>query len=153
MLTENEVYNLSIKRGTLTKEDRDVITGHAALSLEMLQTLPFPKKLARVPEIAGNHHEQLNGKGYPRGLKEDELSLESRIMAIADIFEALTASDRPYKDGKKLSECFKILGFMAKDKEIDAELLKFYYESELYMKYAKENLKENQIDEVKQLSL
>ena len=153
LLNEDEVYNLSIKKGTLTKEDRDIITGHANLSLEMLETLPFPKKLARVPEIAGNHHEQPNGKGYPRGLKEEELSLESRIMAIADIFEALSASDRPYKEGKKLSECFKILGFMAKNREIDADLLKFYYDSGLYLKYAKRNLKDYQIDEVSELNI
>lgn len=153
LLSENEVYNLSIKKGTLTKEDRDVINYHAILSLKMLETLPFPKKLARIPEIAGNHHEQICGKGYPRGLKGDELSLESRIMAIADIFEALSASDRPYKDGKKLSECFKILEFMAKDNEIDTDLLKFYYESGLYMKYARENLKDYQIDEVNKLNI
>jgi|GEM_PF-324270 len=153
LLTDNEVYNLSIKKGTLTKEDRDAIIGHAALSLNMLETLPFPKKLARIPEIAGNHHEQPSGRGYPRGLNAEELSLESRIMAIADIFEALTASDRPYKDGKKLSECFKILEFMAKDNEIDAELLKFYYESGLYKDYARTNLKEYQIDEVEKLNI
>jgi HD-GYP domain-containing protein (c-di-GMP phosphodiesterase class II) len=153
LLDENEVYNLSIKKGTLTKEDREIINGHALLSVQMLETLPFPKKLVRVPEIAGNHHEQPGGNGYPRGLKGDELSFESRIMAIADIFEALTASDRPYKEGKKLSECFKILSFMAKDNEIDSNLLKFYYESGLYLKFAKSNLKDYQIDEVPPLKI
>jgi HD-GYP domain-containing protein (c-di-GMP phosphodiesterase class II) len=151
ILTENEIYNLAIRKGTLTEEERLKINDHAKLSLKMLQNLPFPKKLTRVVDTAANHHEKLSGKGYPRGLDESELTLESRILAIADIFEALSASDRPYKDAKKLSECMKILSFMAKDREIDPKLLKFFYEKELHTKYGKEFLKEEQIDEAKLL--
>ncbi|RLA69751.1 MAG: phosphohydrolase, partial [Epsilonproteobacteria bacterium] len=118
-LSDNEVFNLCIQKGTLTEEERLIINNHAAVSLRMLQQLPFPKKYARVPEIAGGHHEQINGKGYPLGLKGDELSLEARILAIADIFEALTVSDRPYKKAKKLSESMKTLYFMAKYNHLD----------------------------------
>lgn len=149
ILSENEVYNLSIKKGTLTDEERTKINDHAKLTLKMLENLPFPKKLKKVVDTASNHHEKLSGKGYPRGLNEKDLTLEARILAIADIFEALSASDRPYKDAKKLSECFKILSFMAKDNDIDANLLKFFFENNLHIEYAKKELKEFQIDEAK----
>ncbi len=125
------------------------MNSHAKLSYDMLTALPFPKKYENVVHIAVNHHEKLNGKGYPRGLKEDELVLEDRIMILADIFEALTASDRPYKGAKKLSEVFKILGFMAKDNEIDAQLLEFFKNSEILLKFAKEELLPEQIDDFK----
>jgi HD-GYP domain-containing protein (c-di-GMP phosphodiesterase class II) len=146
MLTENEVYNLCIAKGTLTNEERDIINYHATLSNDMLEALPFPKKLARVPYIAGGHHEKLNGKGYPKGLEAKDLGLEERIMAIADIFEALTASDRPYKDAKKMTEVMKILGFMVKDGDLDGDLLDFFYERKLHIRYAKEELKPEQLD-------
>ncbi len=149
LITENERYNLSIEKGTLTKEEKAVMNSHAKLSYDMLTALPFPKKYENVVHIAVNHHEKLNGKGYPRGLKEDELVLEDRIMILADIFEALTASDRPYKGAKKLSEVFKILGFMAKDNEIDAQLLEFFKNSEILLKFAKEELLPEQIDDFK----
>lgn len=142
-----EKYNLCIQKGTLTKDEKSIMNSHANLSLEMLSTLPFPKKYNKVMNIAVNHHEKLNGKGYPRGLKEEDLTLEDRIMILADIFEALTSSDRPYKSAKKLSEVFKILSFMVKDGEIDGELLKFFHENEVLKKYAKEELSEEQIDE------
>ncbi len=146
MLTDNEVYNLTIRKGTLTEEERLKINFHAEMSTTMLEALPFPKKLARVPEIAGGHHEKLNGKGYPKGLDASQLSLEARVMAIADIFEALTASDRPYKDAKKMSEVMKILGFMVKDEEIDGDLLQFFYDQQLHIRYAKAELKPEQLD-------
>ena len=149
LITKNERYNLSIEKGTLTKEEKAVMNSHAKLSYDMLTALPFPKKYENVVHIAVNHHEKLNGKGYPRGLKEDELVLEDRIMILADIFEALTASDRPYKGAKKLSEVFKILGFMAKDNEIDAQLLEFFKNSEILLKFAKEELLPEQIDDFK----
>jgi len=110
-----------------------------------------PKKYKDVLNIAANHHEKLNGKGYPRGLDESQLALEDRIMILADIFEALTSNDRPYKDAKKLSEVFKILSFMAKDGEIDGELLKFFHENSVLLKYAKEELFDYQVDESKLL--
>jgi HD-GYP domain-containing protein (c-di-GMP phosphodiesterase class II) len=146
MLTEDEVYNLTIRKGTLTEEEREQINFHATMSNTMLEALPFPKKLARVPEIAGGHHEKLNGKGYPKGLDASQLTLEARILAIADIFEALTASDRPYKDAKKMSEVIKILGFMVKDGELDPDLLKFFYDQDLHIRYAKAELKPEQLD-------
>ena len=146
LLSEDEVYNLSIRKGTLTEEEREKINFHATMSNRMLEALPFPKKLAQVPAIAGGHHEKLNGKGYPKGLTAKDLGLEARLMAIADIFEALTASDRPYKDAKKMSEVMKILGFMVKDGDLDADLLDFIYERNLHIKYAKNELKPEQLD-------
>lgn len=151
ILNENEKYNLSIRKGTLTKEEKDIMNNHAKLSLEMLLKLPFPKKYNRVLDIAANHHEKLNGKGYPRGLSDKDLTLEDRIMILSDIFEALTSSDRPYKDAKKLSEVFKILSFMVKDYEIDGQLLKFFHDHEVLKKYANENLKPSQIDKTELL--
>lgn len=149
LLTENERYNLLIEKGTLTKEEKAIMNSHAKLSYDMLIGLPFPKKYENVVHIAVNHHEKLNGKGYPRGLTAQELVLEDRIMILADIFEALTASDRPYKGAKKLSEVFKILGYMAKDNEIDAQLLEFFRNSDILLKYAKEELLPEQIDNFK----
>jgi HD-GYP domain-containing protein (c-di-GMP phosphodiesterase class II) len=146
LLSKDEVLNLTIRKGTLTDIERQKIQDHAQMSLMMLQQLPFPKKLQRVPEIAGGHHEKLNGKGYPQGLTEDQLSLESRILAIADILEALTASDRPYKDAKKMSEVIRILNFMVKDGELDAELLQFFYDQNLHLEYAKQELRKEQLD-------
>lgn len=149
LLTENEIENLCIRKGTLTNQERDKINEHADITIKMLEQLPFPKKLRRVPEIAGGHHEKINGKGYPKGLCGEELSTEARILAIADVFEALTAPDRPYKDPKKLSEVAKILGFMAKDEELDKELLRLFFEENLHMEYAKGELRDEQIDEIK----
>ena len=146
LLTSTEKYNLCITKGTLTSDEKAIMNSHAELSYNMLSSLPFPKKYNKVMNIAANHHEKLNGKGYPRGLTEEELTLEDRIMILADIFEALTASDRPYKDAKKLSEVFKILSFMAKDNEIDAQLLKFFHSNKYLYKYAEEELTPEQID-------
>lgn len=148
LLSDDEVENLSIRKGTLTDDERDIIQNHATLTLKMLNNLPFPKKLRKVPDIAGNHHEKLNGKGYPRGLDARDLSLESRILALADIFEALTAPDRPYKDAKKLSEVERIIGFMIKDSELDEDLVKFFYKNGLHLEYAKEELNPEQLDKL-----
>lgn len=148
LLNDDEVDNLCVQKGTLTEAQRGIINNHAMVSLRMLNQLPFPHKLDRVAEVASGHHEKINGKGYPLGLKGDELSFEARILAIADIFEALSASDRPYKKAKKLSEVMKILYFMAKDGDIDIDIVRFFYESGLYLRYAKETLKEENIDAV-----
>jgi len=145
-LTEDEVMNLTIRKGTLTEEERQIVNNHAVIGLKMLERLPFPKKYARIPEIASEHHEQINGEGYPRGLKGDALSFEARILAVADIFEALTASDRPYKRAKKLSEAMQILYWMAKENRIDRDIVRFFYESGLYLKVAGKILKEEYID-------
>ena len=146
LLSDDEVLNLSIRKGTLTSEELEIMRMHATISTEMLEALPFPKHLQRVPQIAGGHHEKLNGKGYPRGLSADELTLESRILALADIFEALSAADRPYKDAKKMSEIMKIINFMVKDFELDGDLVEFFYENNLHLKFAEANFKPEQID-------
>lgn len=145
-LSENEVYNLSIRKGTLTPEERNIINHHIVVTIDMLESLPYPKKLRNVPEFAGGHHETLTGSGYPKGLTEDELSLEAKIMAVADIFEALTAQDRPYKEGKKMSEAIRILGFFVKDRHIDGDILKVFIESGYCADYAKNELHPNQLD-------
>lgn len=143
-----EVYNLTIKKGTLTEEERFKINEHMIMSIKMLEQLPFPKILEKVPEYAGAHHETLIGTGYPRKLVKEQMSIPARIMAVADIFEALTAADRPYKEAKTLSESIKILGFMVKDKHIDEDIFKLFLTSGVYKEYALKYLKKEQIDEV-----
>jgi len=143
-----EVYNLCIEKGTLTQEERYKINEHVIMSIKMLENIPFPNELTRVAEYAGTHHETLIGTGYPRQLSKKDLSIPARIMAIADIFEALTASDRPYKKAKTLSTSIKIMSFMVKDQHIDADLFKLFLSSGVYKTYANEHLAPEQIDEV-----
>jgi hypothetical protein len=131
-----ELYNLGIRRGTLTEEDRFKINDHIVQTLVMLRSLPWPEHLAKVPEIAANHHEKLDGRGYPRKLTADQLGLPDRVMALADIFEALTAADRPYKSAKTVSESLRIMAFMAKDQHIDAELFRYFLHSGLWQTFA-----------------
>ena len=119
-----------------------------AQTIIMLESLPWPRHLRRVPEYAGGHHEKMDGTGYPRGLKGEEMSIPARVMAIADIFEALTAADRPYKPPKKVSDALRIMRFMVKDRHIDPELFRLFVESGVYKVYAQEHLKPEQIDEV-----
>ena len=138
---------LKIKKGTLSEKERLHIQRHALMTLEMLSALPFPNEYKEVTHIASNHHEKLNCKGYPRGLCAKDLTLEDRMLAICDIFEALTSSDRPYKTPKKLSEVFRIMEFMVKDNEIDEKLFKFFKEKKIWKRYAK-NLLEFQVDVV-----
>ena len=147
---EDEIKNLTISRGTLTAEEREVINNHMAVTIKMLETLPFPHHLANVPEYAGGHHERMDGKGYPRGLTREQMSLQARMMGIADIFEALSASDRPYKTGKPLTECLKILGFMKKDNHVDPDIFDVFVRNKVYMRYAEAFLPKSQIDEVDQ---
>lgn len=147
-LSDDELYNLSIRKGSLTNEERQIIENHAMLTAKMLNQLPFPKKLANVPAYASGHHEKLDGTGYPLGLKADQLPLQARIMAVADVFEALTASDRPYKKPMKLSQAIKILGFMKNDKHIDPDIFDLFIKEKIYSEYAKKQLKPEQVDEV-----
>ena len=147
-LTENEVSNLNIPKGTLLPEEREIINDHIVITLDMLEQLPYPKHLKNVPEFAGGHHEKLDGTGYPKGLKDDQMSVQAKMMAIADIYEALTAADRPYKDGKKLSMAMRIMGFMKKDYHIDKELFEIFVKEGVYKKYAEDHVKDTQIDEV-----
>ena len=147
-LSEDEIYNLTIPRGTLTPEERQIINDHIVVTINMLDELPYPKHLRNIPEFAGGHHEKLDGTGYPKGLTKNEMSVQARIMAIADIFEALTARDRPYKKGKTLSQAMRILGFMKDDAHIDVDLFDIFVKKKIYMKYAKGFLEPEQIDEV-----
>lgn len=148
LLTGNEVANLTIAKGTLLPEEREIINNHMAVTVDMLESLPFPKHLRRVPEYAGGHHEKMDGTGYPRGLSKEEMSVPARMMAIADIFEALSAADRPYKPAKPLSECLKIMGFMRLDDHIDPDLFDIFVEQKVYLDYAYQFLEKSQIDEV-----
>ncbi|TFB10439.1 GAF domain-containing protein [Candidatus Marinimicrobia bacterium MT.SAG.3] len=145
-LSEDELENLSIKRGTLNVSDRKIIENHAMMTLKMLNELPFSKKLKHVPAYAASHHEKLNGTGYPLKMKGEEISSQARIMAIADIFEALTAKDRPYKEPMMLSQAIKILGFMVKDDHIDGDFVEIFLKEGLAETYAKEHLLPTQID-------
>lgn len=144
-----ELYNLSIKKGTLTREERTVINDHIDLTIRMLETLPFPKNLRRVPEYAGGHHEKMDGTGYPKGLTREQMSIPARVMAIADIFEALTASDRPYKKAKTLSEALEIMARMARNGHIDADLFDLFLRSGGWKDYAQKVLKPQQFDAVR----
>lgn len=143
-----ELYNLCISRGTLTAEERFIINDHIVQTIIMLGGLPYPEHLKRIPEIAGSHHETMIGTGYPRKLKREEMSIPARIMAIADIFEALTAADRPYKAPKTLSESIRIMSFMKKDQHIDPDLFDLFLRSGVYEVYARRFLLPEQIDDV-----
>ncbi len=143
-----EIYNLCIDKGTLSPEERYKINEHVIMSIKMLEKIPFPSHLTKIPEYAGTHHETLIGTGYPKKLSKDDLSIPARIMAIADIFEALTASDRPYKKPKTLSESIKIMSFMVKDEHIDEDLFKLFLTSGIYKTYAQKHLEPEQIDEI-----
>jgi HD-GYP domain-containing protein (c-di-GMP phosphodiesterase class II) len=145
-LTENEIYNLQISKGTLNPEEIEVIRNHVVMSQKMLAALPFPKNMKQVPEYAGGHHEHMDGTGYPNGLTREQMSIPARIIAIADVFEALTAADRPYKEAKKLSESLKILGMMKKDRKIDPDLFDFFIQERIYLDYAQTFLDPEQID-------
>ena len=153
LITRDEFKNLSIQRGTLNSDERKVINNHIVATIKMLESLPFPRHLQNVPEFAGGHHEKMDGSGYPRGLKRDEMSVQARIMAIADIFEALTASDRPYKPGKKLSECLKIMGQMKIDQHIDPDIFDIFIKNKVYMNYAEEFLDPEQIDAINEKAI
>ncbi len=146
LLSDEEVYNLSIFRGTLTSEEREIINNHINVTISMLETIKFPKHLQRVVEYAGGHHERMDGKGYPRGLTREQMSIPARAMAIADVFEALTAKDRPYKQGKKLSEALFILKKMKEEGHIDPDLYDAFIDQKIYKKYAEKFLDDFQID-------
>lgn len=148
LLNPEETYNLTIPKGTLTPEERTIVNNHMVATIKMLEALPFPKHLQRVPEYAGGHHERMDGKGYPKGLTREEMSVPARVMAVADVFEALTARDRPYKRGKTLTECLKIMSNMTLNNHLDPDLFEIFVRSGVYMDYAREYLHPDQIDEV-----
>ena len=147
-LTDDEVKNLTIRAGTLTDDERKVINHHIVATIKMLEALPWPRHLTRVPEYAGGHHERMDGKGYHKGLLREQMSVQARCMGIADIFEALTAKDRPYKKGKTLSESLEILGRMKLNNHVDPDLFDIFVRRKVYRRYAEMFLDPEQIDAV-----
>jgi len=147
-LTDDEAGNLKIGRGTLSVREREIINNHVSVTIKMLEALPYPRHLRRVPEYAGGHHEKMDGSGYPNKLKREDMSIPARMLAIADVFEALTAKDRPYKKAMTLSQSLGILGRMKKDKHVDPDLFDVFMWEKVYLKYANEHLNPDQIDEV-----
>jgi HD-GYP domain-containing protein (c-di-GMP phosphodiesterase class II) len=141
--------NLCIRKGTLTSAERDVINYHIVATIKMLEKLPWPKHLKHVPEFAGGHHERMDGRGYPKGLTREQMSVQARIMGIADIFEALTASDRPYKPGMKLSQAMRIMNEFKRNGHIDPDLFDVFVNSEVYRRYGERFLNPLQLDEVR----
>ena len=147
-LSADELENLTIRAGTLTAAEREIINHHIVVTIKMLESLPWPRHLKRVPEYAGGHHERMDGKGYPRGLTREQMSVQARLMGIADIFEALTAKDRPYKEGKTLTESLTILGKFKENGHIDPELFDVFIREKVYLDYARQFLAPEQIDAV-----
>ncbi len=147
-LTAEELENLTIRAGTLTANERQIINHHILVTIKMLESLPWPNHLKRVPEYAGGHHERMDGKGYPKGLTREQMSVQARLMGIADIFEALTAKDRPYKEGKTLTESLNILGKFKESGHIDPDLFDVFIREKVYLEYAHRFLAAEQIDAV-----
>jgi HD-GYP domain-containing protein (c-di-GMP phosphodiesterase class II) len=152
-ISDEELQNLSILRGTLNDQERQIISNHVSVTLKMLAVLPWPKYLKNLPEIAGSHHEKVNGTGYPRRLTGKQMSVQAKIIAIADVFEALTAADRPYKKAKPLSEVMKIMYAMKKEGHIDPDLFDVFIRSKIYLTYAKEFLPKEQINAVDEAAI
>ncbi len=148
LLTAEEQHNLTIRSGTLTQAERDVINHHIVSTIKMLESLPWPRHLRNVPEYAGGHHERMDGRGYPRGLTREQMSWQARMLGIADIFEALTAADRPYKQGMKLSQALAIMRRMADGGHIDPDLFTVFLRQQVYLRYAERFLDPGQIDAV-----
>nr|MBP8194699.1 HD domain-containing protein [Azonexus sp.] len=148
LYNRGELYNLSVARGTLSEEERFKINDHIVQTLIMLDQLPYPRHLRTVPEIAGGHHEKMDGSGYPRRLQREQMSPQARMLAIADIFEALTAVDRPYKQGKKLSEAIRIMATMKREQHIDPDLFDLFLSTGVFRRYAEKHMRPEQIDAV-----
>ncbi len=145
-LSDDELENLTIRAGTLTQAERQVINHHIVATIRMLEQLPWPKHLKNVPEYAGGHHERMDGKGYPRGLLREQMSWQARMMGIADIFEALTAKDRPYKDAMKLSQALQILENFKNNGHIDPDLYDVFINQQVYRRYGETFLDATQVD-------
>ena len=148
LLSADEVENLCISKGTLLPSEREVINHHIVATIRMLESLPFPRQLRRVPEFAGGHHERMDGKGYPKGLKREQMSVQARVMGISDVFEALTAGDRPYKKAMTLSQALGILGRMSLEGHIDPDIFDVFIRQRIYQTYAGRFLKPEQLDAV-----
>jgi len=148
LLSKDELANLSIRKGTLNQEERKIMEDHMVHTLAMLKQLPFPRHLQRVPEYAGGHHERMDGKGYPQGLTREQMSIPARIMGVADVFEALTAHERPYKKPMPLSQALTIMGRMVENNHLDGDIYTLFVYKKVYLDYAKKHLRDEQIDEV-----
>ena len=148
ILSNQEVNFLTLERGTLSKDERKVMEDHVSLTYTLLNKLPYPKHLKNVPFYAGCHHEKINGEGYPNGYSGDQLPLQARIIALADVFEGLTAPDRPYKKGYMLSKAMNILRYMTLDNELDKDIFNLFIDQKVYLKYADENISKKQIDKI-----
>jgi hypothetical protein len=148
LLSEAELKNLSIPRGTITAEEKKIIDNHATVTYKMLSQLPFPRKMRHVADYAAGHHEKLDGTGYPLGLKDEQIPIQVRILTLADVFEAITAKDRPYKKGKKLSEVMSIMRGMVKDRHLDANLFDLFIRERIYLDYAVKELDPRQVDQL-----
>lgn len=153
LLSDNEVYNLSIRKGTINPEEREIMNDHMAHTVNMLESMPWPKHLQRVPEYACGHHEKMDGTGYPKGILGATMSVPARMMAVADVFEALTAADRPYKPAKKLSDAMEIIGKLKECNHLDPDLVDFFITSGVYRDYAKRYLEPELIDAVDEARL
>jgi len=153
ILNEEEINFLTLEKGTLDDNERKIMEDHVSLTYELLDKLPYPKHLENVPFFAGCHHEKINGKGYPNGYKGDQLPLQARVIALADVFEGLTAPDRPYKNGYKLSKAMSILKDMVFCEEIDKDIFNLFIKEKVYLKYAKESIKSSQIDNINEKDL
>jgi hypothetical protein len=150
LLSPIEAVNLGIAKGTLNDEEREIINYHAIATIRLLEELPFPKHMKNVPAIAGSHHERMDGEGYPNRLRRDQISMQGRILGLADVFEALTAKDRPYKPGRTLTESLDILEKMRDEGHIDPDLHELFVRERLYLRYAIDYLGPEQIDEAHQ---
>lgn len=153
VLRPDELDNLLIERGTLNSEEREIINNHVAVTIKMLESLPYPRHLRRVPEYAGGHHEKMDGTGYPRQLKGEQMSVPARMLAIADVFEALTAPDRPYKRAMPLSQALSILRGMKDVGHIDPDLFEIFVREKVYREYAAQHLAEGQCDAIDEQAL
>lgn len=153
LLSAEEVQNLSVSRGTLTEKERLIINAHMVHTVNILSALPFPPQLRRVPEYATGHHEKMDGTGYPRGIYAGDMSVPARIMAVADVYEALTATDRPYKQPKRLSEVMSIMGRMKQQHHLDPDVFDLFITSGVYREYAQQNLPAELVDAVDEQQL
>jgi HD-GYP domain-containing protein (c-di-GMP phosphodiesterase class II) len=147
VLNDDEIENLTISRGTLNARERKVIEDHAALTIRLLGQLPFPPQLSGVPRIAGSHHERIDGHGYPLGLAGAEITLQGRLLGLADVFEALTAPDRPYRDPLSVSDALEELGRLVKRGHLDADLFDVFLRERVHLLYAREHLLPEQLDD------
>ncbi len=148
LLTDDEAENLCIRKGTLNAAERQIMEDHMVHTLSMLEQLPFPRHLRNVTEYAAGHHERMDGTGYPRGLTRDQLSIPARILGMADVFEALTAHERPYKEPMTLSQALHIMGTMVENQHLDPDLFELFVHKKVYLDYARQYLRPEQIDEV-----